>query len=280
MTERLSHTRGGRLAAGVVLLMTVGPHVQALAQQPKAGAAPSAPAAAPAPPQSAWVKICEPTPQPKVGPDGRPQVGPDKKPVLENKTLCMTNHEQMSSVGVTLVSAAIQQLEGIDKMHMMVMVPPNAGLIMPAGMSVIVYSKEQVEKLQRREKLEEKDLTGQNLMFTVCQQGGCTAENEATPQLVAAMKTGHVMMAYATHVSGQPIPFELSLNGFQATFEGKPVDNEVFKKQRERLFQIFMANRMEAMKQARAQISGGQQTPTQQQAGGPAKAPAAQPAKK
>jgi invasion protein IalB len=78
----------------------------------------------------------------------------------------------MTNTGITMVSAAIQQLEGIDKLHMMVMVPPTTGIVMPAGMSVVVYNKEQVEKLEKKEKIDDKTLVGQKLMFTICHQNG------------------------------------------------------------------------------------------------------------
>jgi invasion protein IalB len=229
----------------------------ARAQQPKNPPPAAAPAAGAQQQQSAWVKLCEKTPQTKLGPDGKPQLDRDNKPVMEERTLCLTHHEQMTNVGVTMVSAAIQQLEGIEKLHMMVMIPPVQGIIMPAGVSVVVYTREQVEKLQKKERLDEKELIGQKLMFTICHQNGCTAENEATPQLLDAMRKGAVMVAFATHPSGQPIPFEVPLTGFAATFAGKPVDNELYRKQREGLQQTFMANRLEMMKQ----MQSGPQAP-------------------
>ncbi len=109
-------------------------------------------------------------------------------------------------------------------------------------------------------------------MFTICHQNGCTAENEATPQLVEAMKKGVVMVAYATHVSGQPIPYQVPLVGFKGTLEGKAVDNQAYQEQRKNLQQTFMANRLEALKQMQ---SGGQAAAGAPAAGGPAaKAPA------
>lgn len=287
MAELISHARGAGLTAvrltavGAALMISTGMAGSVLAQQAKqpaaAPAAPAAPAAAQQ--QSAWVKLCEKAPYTKSGPDGKPQLDKDNKPLMEEKQLCLTHHEQMTNTGITMVSAAIQQLEGIDKLHMMVMVPPTTGIVMPAGMSVVVYNKEQVDKLEKKEKLDEKTLVGQKLMFTICHQNGCTAENEATPQLVEAMKKGVVMVAYATNVSGQPIPYQVPLVGFTPTFDGKPVDNKAYQDQRSKLQETFMANRLEQMKQIQ---SAPQQAPGAPAAGGApaAKAPAAAPAKK
>ena len=162
MAELISHARGAGLAAvGAALMISTGMAGAALAQQAKQPAA-----AAPAQQQSAWVKLCEKAPYTKSGPDGKPQLDKDNKPVMEEKQLCLTHHEQMTNTGITMVYAAIQQLEGIDKLNMMVMVPPTTGIVMPAGMSVVVYNKEQVEKLEKKEQLDEKTLVGQKLMFT------------------------------------------------------------------------------------------------------------------
>ncbi len=273
MAERFTKARGaGYVAAGAAFAVVSAVAVPAIAQQAKQPSAKQA-AAAPAAPQSAWVKLCEQAPYNKLGPDGKPQMA-DGKPVMEEKTLCLTHHEQMTNVGVTMISAAIQQLEGIDKLHMMVMVPPTTGIVMPAGMSVVVYDKDQVAKLEKKEQIDQKTLVGQKLMFTICHQNGCTAENEATPQLVEAMKNGVVMVAYATHVSGQPIPYQVPLVGFKSTFEGKAVDNKAYQEQRKKLQETFMANRLEALKQ----MQTGGQAAAAPAAGGPAaKAP---PAKK
>lgn len=268
MAERFSFALSAGVAGAVA---AVGFSGAVFAQQAKQPAAP-----AQGQQQSAWVKLCEKAPYNKIGADGKPQLDRDNKPVFEDKTLCLTHHEQMTNTGITMVSAAIQQLEGIDKLHMMVMVPPTTGIVMPAGMSVVVYNKEQVEKLEKKEKIDDKTLVGQKLMFTICHQNGCTAENEATPQLVDAMKKGVVMVAYATHVTGQPIPYQVPLVGFTSTFDGKPVDNKEYQKQRESLQQTFMANRLEQMKQMQSAAQGAPA------AGGPAPAaPAAKaPAKK
>ncbi len=272
MAEWISHARGaGIAAASAALMVSTGLAGVAMAQQPKQAAPAAAPAAQQ---QSAWVKLCEKAPYTKSGPDGKPQLDKDNKPLMEDKQLCLTHHEQMTNTGITMVSAAIQQLEGIDKLHMMVMVPPTTGIVMPAGMSVVVYNKEQIDKLEKKEQLDDKTLVGQKLVFTICHQNGCTAENEATPQLVEAMKKGVVMVAYATHVSGQPIPFQVPLVGFTPTFDGKPVDNKAYQDQRSKLQETFMANRLEQLKQLQ---SAPQQAPGAPAGGGAAaaKAPAA-----
>ena len=244
-----------------------------MAQQ---GKAPPAKGAAPAQQQSAWVKLCEKAQYQKIGPDGKAMMQGDK-PVLEDKELCLTHHEQMTATGVTIVSAAIQQLEGVEKLGMMLMVPSAVGLTIPPGMKVFVYTKEEWEKLQKKEAIDESKVAQQSLLFTMCHQNGCTAENEATPQLVEAMKKGAAMVALAIHVTGRPVSFEVPLTGFAATIAGKSVDNKEYQDQRGKLWEQIKANQLQQLQQVQQQLQNPQPAP-----GAPAAPPAAKtpPAKK
>ena len=280
MAEWISHVRGVGLAvAGAGLLAVSGGAAPVLAQAQKAPAAPpKAGAAAPQQAQSAWVKLCEKAQYQKIGPDGKPQIGPDQKPLLEDKELCLTHHEQMTATGVTIVSAAIQNLEGVEKRGMMLMVPSAVGLTIPPGMKVFVYTKEQWEKIQKKEQIDESQVVQQGLLFTMCHQNGCTAENEATPQLIEAMKKGAAMVALAIHVSGRPVSFEVPLTGFAATIDGKAVDNKAYQEQRGKLWEQIKANQLEQLKTYQQQLQTPGQAPGQPVAGGPAPAAKAAPA--
>ena len=267
----------GLAAAGALALMAMCGPLSAQQKAPAAkGAAPAA--AAGGEPQSAWVKLCEKAQYQKMGADGKPEMAGDK-PVLEDKQLCLTHHEQMTAAGVTIVSAAIQQLQGIDRAGMMVMVPSAVGLTIPSGMRVVVYTKEQWEQVTKKEKIDETKLPTQSLVFTMCHQNGCTAENEATPALLDAMKKGAVLVAVAIHVSGRPISFEVPLNGFGATFGGAPIDNALYNSERAKLWETIKANQIEQMKRFQEQLaSGGQPGAPAPAAGGPAPAAKAAPA--
>lgn len=276
MAEWIAHARGAGLAAIGAGLMVLGTMPAAIAQQKPPAAKSAPPAKGAAEQQSAWVKLCEKAPYQKVGADGKPQVGADQKPVMEERELCITHHEQMTPTGETLLSAAVQQLQGVEKLHMMVMVPPAVGIVIPAGMRIYVYSKEQLDKLQNKEKIDESQVAFQDLAFTMCHQNGCTAENEATPQLLKAMREGAGMMALVRHPSGQMVPFQMPLVGFSSTLAGKPVDNTEYKRQREMLWGQIRANQLEHLKRVQEQLANPQQA-----AGAPgAKAPPQAPAKK
>ncbi len=246
--------------AGASLLALAGLASPVQAQKSKSKAAAS---------QSAWVKLCEQAKYPKRGPDGKPVIGKDKKPVLEARRLCLTHHEQMTPAGVTVISAAIQKLQGVQKMGLMVMVPSAVGLRIPSGMRVFVYDKAHWTKLQKKEKVDFNTLPSQRLVFTMCHQNGCTAENEATPQLIEAMKGGAVMLVMAIHVSGRPIPFRVPLNGFSKTLAGKPVDNVLYKKQRKALWDKIRGNQIQQMKKYQEHLEQ-QQNKGKSSSGGPA----------
>jgi invasion protein IalB len=143
--SRLSGPMGRRLAAGAVILgLAAGGAVAQTAPAPKAApkAAPAAaaPAAAapaataPAGPQTFWVKLCEKAQVPVPDKDG--------KVTPQEKSICLTHHERLDgNSGMVIVSAALRQVEGSDKQHLMVMVPIAIGVAIPPGLRLAVYNK-------------------------------------------------------------------------------------------------------------------------------------------
>ena len=150
-----NHGRLARLigaAGGVSLVAALALGVlgapDAMAQDKKAAPKDKAPptaAAAPAPAgeQVMWVKLCEKAPVFTKDKDG--------KDIREEKGICLTHHERLDgNTGMVLVSAAIRQVEGQDKQHLMVMVP--LGMALQPGLRATVYTKEMWEKAQKNEK--------------------------------------------------------------------------------------------------------------------------------
>ena len=94
-----------------------------------APAAPAAPAgkgaAAPAggdPNQSAWVKLCE-------------KANLKKGDKEESLDICLTHHERLDgNTGMVIVSAALREVQGNPKKHLMVMVP--LGVALPVGLQI------------------------------------------------------------------------------------------------------------------------------------------------
>ena len=253
-----------RHAGAVALALAIGWAGGAVAQAPppappakkapeKAPAAPAKkPAAgakdAPAPSgaaQSAWVKLCEMA----VG------IAKDKDGKEEKKELniCLTHHERLDgNTGMVLVSAAVRQVEGQDKQHFMVMVP--LGMMLQAGMRATLYPKDAWEKVQKNEKVDESKLKAIKLAYTLCHPAGCTAEMEATPELLTDLKTGGGLVVFAINAGGAPVGFPVPLSGFDQSYAGAPVDNKQYGEARRALMQQIAARQQEQMEQQKKQM--------------------------
>jgi len=253
------------------------------AAPPKDAAAPPKDAAATAPKdaaaagdgkgtsKSAWVKLCEKSPLVKKGPDG--------KDVKEEKNICLTHHERLDgNSGMVLVSAAIREIEGSDKQHLMVMVP--LGMAIPPGLRAAVYTKEQWQKASKNEKIDDKALKPIELKFSLCHPAGCTAEIEATKEMIEQLKTGGGLMVLAMNAAAQPIGFPVPLDGFAEAFGGKPVDNAEYKKARGQLMAQIRQRQAEALEKFKAEEMKNLPPPPGTEGPAPAGAPAAKPADK
>jgi invasion protein IalB len=207
----------------------------AAAQQPKKAPekAPAkkdtkAPAANAAAPQSAWVKLCETASHTTKNKEGK-----DEKKDLN---ICLTHHERLDgNTGMVLVSAAIRQVEGVDKQHFMVMVP--LGMMLQPGMRATIYPKDLWEKVQKNEKPDESKLKAVKLSYTLCHPAGCTAEMEATPEFLGDIKGGGGIMVFAINANGAPVAFPVPLAGFDTAFAAGPVDSKKYGEARKNLMQ-------------------------------------------
>lgn len=214
------------------------------AKDAPAPAAKDAKAGAPAQKQSAWVKLCEKAPLVKKDAEG--------KDAKEEKNICLTHHERLDgNSGMVLVSAAIRQVEGNEHDHLMVMVP--LGMAIPPGIKAAVYTKEQWEKAAKNEQIDDKDLKPIDLKFSLCHASGCTAETEATKDIVDQMKAGGGIMILAMNAQAQPIGFPVPLDGFVEAFGGKPVDNAEYKKARGQLMAQIRQRQQEAYEKFKAE---------------------------
>ncbi len=191
-----------------------------------AGAAAAAAAPAGGDAKSAWVKLCEKAPIVKRDKDG--------KETKEEKNLCLTHHERLDgNTGMVLVSAAIREVEGQDKASLMVMVP--LGMAIPPGIRAAIYTKEQWALVSKNEKVDEKALKPIELKYSLCHPAGCTAETEATKEIVEQMKAGGGLIVLAMNASAQPIGFPVPMDGFTEALTGPAIDNEKYAQARSAL---------------------------------------------
>ena len=266
--------RLGAITATLLLGATVFLNL-ALAQTPPAKKPPekdkaAAPAKkdAPAGNQSAWVKLCEKATAQVKGKDGKEE--------KKDLNICLTHHERLDgNSGMVLVSAALRQIDGQDKQHFMVMVP--LGMLLQPGMRATVFPKNLWEKVQKNEKLEKADeakLKGLQLAYTLCHAAGCTAEMDATPELVGDLKTNGGIMVFAISASGAPIAFPVPLNGFEQALAGQPVDPKKYGEARKALMMQIAQRQQELAQELKKQQDEAQK------AQGAAPAAQAPPAKK
>ena len=202
---------------------------------------------APAGNQSAWVKLCEKATAQVKGKDGK-----DEKKDLN---ICLTHHERLDgNSGMVLVSAALRQIDGQDKQHFMVMVP--LGMLLQPGMRATVFPKNLWEKVQKNEKLEkaeESKLKALQLAYTLCHAAGCTAEMEATPELIGDLKTNGGIMVFAISASGSPVAFPVPLNGFEPALAGQSVDAKKYGEARKALMMQIAQRQQELAQEMKKQ---------------------------
>lgn len=262
MTRRLLAVCGVGAALGLMATLVTAPVIaqqkQPQAQQPAAKKSEPAAAAKKDEPQSAWVKLCEKAPIMVKGKDGKEQ--------KEDKNVCLTHHERLDgNTGMVLVSAAIRQVEGADKQHLMIMVP--LGMAIHPGLRATVYSPELWAQAEKNQKVEDTKAEPIKLNYALCHPAGCTAEVEATKELTDKMKKGGGVMVLAINAQGQVIAFPVPLVGFAKAHDGQPVDNQKYSEARKALMtQIAQRQQQifeEYKKQQQATAGGqGEQAPS------------------
>jgi invasion protein IalB len=168
-------------------------------------------------------------------------VAKDKRGNEETKDLsmCLTHHELDSNAGTVLVSAALRQVEGQDKQHFMVMVP--LGMMVQPGMRANLYPKAEWHLAQKSEKVDEAKLKAIKLTYTMCLPAGCTAEMEATTELMSDLKTNGGLVIVAINAAGASVAFPIPLSGFAASYAGAPVDNKTYGEARKTLMNEIAA---------------------------------------
>ncbi len=232
----------GAAVASAVLALGLATVAPAYAQEKKPAAAPAAKADAKKSTQ--WVKLCDKI---KMKPKTDAK---DAKP--EEKQLCSTMFEAIeSSSGQLIVSVGVQQMEGAPKEVLAVMVP--LGVVIPGGVKLAVYNKDQWDKASKNEKIELKDLKTADLKFVHCLPVGCTAEAQATPEVLEMLKSNAGLAVLAIWANGNQFTVPVPLNGFAGALEGKPMDNKEYQANRKKLMEHIMQKQAELREKQKAE---------------------------
>lgn len=189
--------------------------------------------------KSSWVKLCEEAQISKT----------------EKKNVCITHHERLDpNNGLPIISAAVREVEGKDKKDFLITVP--------LGMALAPGMKAKVD--------EEKDTI--ELKYTFCLPNGCTAETEATPALVEQLAKGKMLIVVALSAVGEQMGFQVPLNGFKQTLDGKPVDTAKFANARKQLLMRIRENMIAKAKEQQKIVEQAKQGAEALQDGQPAPA--------
>lgn len=141
--------------------------------------------------QGFWYKLCDEQPQSK-------------------RQICFTFHEQVNvRTGRLYVSAALRKVSKTKTEHILVVVPP--GVAVRPGLQIKIDDKDPIV-----------------LNYIICQPKGCTAEGEATAELVEQLKAGQNMMVAVIDVTGKINYLRVPLNGFKIAYKGPAVDKDIY----------------------------------------------------
>jgi invasion protein IalB len=246
------------IAATALTLALGATHVQqAAAQQAAAKPAPS------------WVKLCEKAqflePDPKDA----------KKPIQKERQVCLTHHERLdAATGTVQVSAAIRETEGMDKKIFMMMLP--LGMAIQPGLQLGIYPPDMWTAIQQGKTVDDSKIEPLRMGFTLCHAAGCSAEAEATPELIKRLGASGGIIAFASSGGGAPIAFPAPLNGFSEALAGPPVDAKVYYGERKKLMERLEESRRQSVEEFRKQTKELQAIAPKGQ--GPAPTPTVAPA--
>lgn len=198
--------------------------------------------------KSQWVKLCD-----KIKINAKAEKGKEKDaPAPAEKQLCSTMFEAIeSNTGQIIVSVGLQQMEGAPKEVLAVMVP--LGVVIPSGVKLAVYNPDQWQKAAKNETVELKDLKTVDLRFAHCLPVGCTAETEATKDIVENLKKGAGLAVLALWANGNQFTVPVPLTGFGDALTGKPVDNKEYQENRAKLMQAIRQRQIDMMEKRKAE---------------------------
>ena len=126
-------------------------------------------------------------------------------------------------------------------------------MMLQPGMRATLYPKDMWDKAQKNEKVDESKLKPLSLAYTLCHPAGCTAETEATAELLNDLKKGGGLMVFAINAAGAPAAFPVPLVGFEQSYAGAPVDPKKYSEARRSLMQQIAQRQHDMMEEYKKQ---------------------------
>ncbi len=187
--------------------------------------------------QTPWVKLCD-------------QVPTDERTPPTTKKLCMVVQETRAENGQMLASVQIRDLEG-EKPRLIIAVP--VGMSLQPGIRVVLEGQGQAQP--------------QAMRYEVCLPNACFAQMELQPEFLTRMKRSTNLNIQVVNMNNRAISLGMSLQGFQASYDGEPVDPKAYEESQRRLQAELQRRGEEAQRRLQ------EQQQRQQQGGVPGAAP-------
>jgi invasion protein IalB len=168
-----------------------------------------------------WIKICR----------------TDEK---AKKELCQTGYDLRTTSGQFLASFSLMEMTGEARKIVRLIVP--TGLLLQPGLKV------QVD-----------DGKAEEGKFGWCAPDGCVVQLVASDPFVAALKKGNAIVVNAQGQAANAVAFNFPLATYKSANEGKPIDQEAFKKRQEAIAAEVNAKRQSIEDQLRAAQRKAQQ---------------------
>ena len=235
----------GVWATSAVVLPAAAQQAPAAKADPKAKAKSATPAGkGAAGGESVWVKLCEVLPTGTIYKDGKEQA--------MGASMCLTQHETLDGkTGRAIVSAAVRQMDGEQRQYFMAMVP--LAIMVKPGMRVALYPKDAWETMRKNEKVDETKLKGLSLDYTTCNATGCTAQVEATPELLNDLKSFGGILIFAINAVGEATPYPIPLTGFAQAYTGAGMEAKKYAEGRKALALQLEQRQRDLAEQAKKQ---------------------------
>jgi invasion protein IalB len=161
----------------------------------------------------AWAKVCGKGTKTSKNVEG----GEEKTDV----SMCVTSYMHIDGKGTLITGAALREINGQDKKHLLVHTPPDTQ-VRPATHAQLL-PRDLWDSLQKPGKLvksEEDSIKELTFASTSCNAFACAAELEATPALISELEAGGGLVVFVTNPSGMTVARPIPLIGFAQALAG------------------------------------------------------------
>jgi len=176
-----------------------------------------------------WVKVCR-----------KDEAG------AADKQICFTGTDARLETGMVVGNLVLVELEGDQKKSILRISVPIAVQLQPGTRVVLDQGKDAGDIM-----------TG---AYRYCgpNEPLCSADFEATPEIVGKLKKAQMVTLQAMGLNGQVLSIPMPMTDFTKAYEGPPTDPKVFQAQQEKLQEGLQKQADEARKRLEAQQGAAQ----------------------